>query len=330
MQISEFIHGNLSVNGIDIHYVEAGEGPLVIFCHGFPESWYSWRHQLPAVAAAGFRAVALDMRGYGQTSQPQAISAYSLSHLVGDVVGAVAALGHKEAVVVGHDWGGPVAWNSALMRPDVFRAVAVLSVPYGRANGTLPEGTTVNDVMALAAGDREYYRLYFQEPGVAEVDLEADVRHSVLGFLYTISGDIVTDGIHEIGWDGHFPRGQPISEQLVIPARLPAWLTEDDVAFYVSELTRAGFRGGVNWYRNINAIPAILSPFAGAKIIQPSLYLYGEYDLIAGNSDAAIAALPSALGDLRGLHKFDGAGHWLQQERPDGVNAALTQFLQDL
>lgn len=327
--MTELKHGTLQANGISLHYVEQGEGPLVIFCHGFPESWYSWRHQLPAVAAAGFRGVALDMRGYGQSSKPEAISAYSLSHLVGDVVGAVTALGEDTAVVVGHDWGGPVAWYSALMRPDVFRAVAVLSVPFGGVM-SLPDGVTLNQVMAATAGERQYYRLFFQEPGVAEADLDADFRHSMLGFLYSISGDIVERGVHTIGWDGHFPAGVSISSQLVIPDELPGWLSEEDVEFYTSEIARGGFRGGLNWYRNINALPGILAPFVGAKLNQPSLYLYGQHDLIAGNTPEAIAALPGVLPNLRGVVRLEGAGHWLQQERPTAVNEALVGFLASL
>jgi pimeloyl-ACP methyl ester carboxylesterase len=327
--MSELKHGKISANGIDVAFVERGSGPLVLFCHGFPESWYSWRQQLSAVADAGYRAVALDMRGYGGTSKPEAISSYTLSHLIGDVVGAVGALGQEQAVIVGHDWGGPVAWYSALLRPDVFRAVAVLSVPYN-SPFTLPDGLTVNQLMAMNAGDREYYRLFFQEPGVAEADLEADVHHTVLGCLYTLSGDIVRDGVHQSGWDGHFPKGQKMSQQVVIPKRLPAWLTEADVAFYVQALSASGFRGGLNWYRNINAIPGILSPFVGSKLRQPALYLYGEQDLIAGNTPEAIAGMQAALPDLRGTIRLQGAGHWLQQERPSEVNAALVQFLRGL
>ncbi len=328
--LSEFDHLQLEANGISIHAVAMGEGPLVLFCHGFPESWYSWRHQLPAVAAAGFRAAALDMRGYGQTSQPAGIGEYTLNHLVGDVVGAVHALGASNAVVVGHDWGAPVAWYSALMRPDLFRAVAALSVPYTSPFGSLPEGVTLNDLMRAGANSREYYRLYFQEPGVAEADLQADVDHSVRGFLYSISGDVVAAGIHDVGWDGHFPAGQTISQQLVIPETLPSWLSEDDVAFYVSELTRSGFRGGLNWYRNINALPATLAPFVGATIGQPALYLGGELDLIAGNTADAIAGLPAAVPGLRKLVMYPGAGHWLQQERASEVNNELVSFLQSL
>jgi pimeloyl-ACP methyl ester carboxylesterase len=322
-----FEHRQVDANGISIHTVATGDGPLVLFCHGFPESWYSWRHQLPAVAAAGYRAVAIDMRGYGSTSQPKDIGAYTVSHLVGDVVGVVSALGERQAVVVGHDWGAPVAWFSALMRPDVFRAVAALSVPYIPPIGGLPEGVTLNDLMRANAGGRDYYRLYFQEPGVAEADLEADVERTVLGFLYTISGDIVADGVHTVGWDGHFTMGESVTDQHVVPDKQPSWLSAEDLAFYVDELRRSGFRGGLNYYRNINALPGILAPFVGATINQPALYLGGELDLIAGNTPEALAALPGAVPGLRRLEVLPGAGHWLQQERPDEVNAALVEFL---
>ncbi|MCU1359677.1 MAG: hypothetical protein JWN99_966 [Ilumatobacteraceae bacterium] len=325
-----FEHAQIDANGISIHTVSIGEGPLVVFCHGFPESWYSWRHQLPAVAQAGFRAVAMDMRGYGQTSQPADVGAYSLNHLVGDVVGVVAALGERQAVVVGHDWGAPVAWYSALMRPDMFRAVAALSVPYIAPFGSLPEGLTLNDLMRANAAGREYYRLYFQEPGVAEADLEADVRSTVLGFMYGVSGDIVADGVQTGGWDGHFPAGETMTQQLVVPGHLPAWLSEDDLSFYVAEMSRTGFRGGLNWYRNLNAIPAILAPFVGATIDQPALYLAGELDMIAGNTPETLAALPNDVPGLRDLQIFSGAGHWLQQERASEVSDALVGFLRSL
>jgi pimeloyl-ACP methyl ester carboxylesterase len=321
-----FEHAQIEVNGIAVHTVSVGHGPLVVFCHGFPESWYSWRHQLPAVAEAGFRAMALDMRGYGGTSAPAAVDAYSMSHIVGDVVGVVAATGAEQAVVVGHDWGAMVAWYSALMRPDVFRAVAALSVPYVPPIPALPEGVTMNDVMRQAAGQRDYYRLFFQQPGVAEAELEADV----LAFLYTISGDIVADGVHTIGWDGYFPKGQSFVNQLVRSAVLPSWLTEDDLTFYVSEFSRTGFRGGLNWYRNIQALPAILAPFAGATINQPALYLAGQYDVIAGNTPEALADLPDQVPGLRNMKVFPGAGHWLQQERAHEVNLQLIDFLTSL
>jgi len=323
-------HQDVDANGISIHTVSVGEGPLVLFCHGFPESWYSWRHQLPAVADAGFRAVAMDMRGYGRSTAPEAVGAYSMSDLVGDAVGVVAALGADEAVIVGHDWGAPVAWYGALMRPDVFRAVAALSVPYTPPFGGLPPELTMNDLMRSAAGDRDYYRLYFQEPGVAEAEIGADLDRFVRSFLYTVSGDAVSDGAHQSGWEGYFPKGERLVDQLVTPERLPGWLTEDDVATYVSELSRNGIRGGLNWYRNLNALPTVLAPFTGATIRQPALYLAGEHDLIAGNTTDALTVVRESLPNLRALQVFPGAGHWLQQERPDGVNDALLGFLRTL
>ncbi len=328
--MSEITHRNVDANGISVHLAEIGEGPLVLFCHGFPESWYSWRHQLPAVAEAGFQAVAMDMRGYGRTSQPAAISAYSISDLVADVVGVVAAVGEREAVVVGHDWGAPVAWYSALMRPDVFRAVVGMSVPYIAPFGGLPEGLTLNDLTRMNAAGRDYYRLYFQPPDIAEAELEANVRRSMIGFMYTVSGDIVTDGVHDNGWDGHFPMGETFVDQLVIPHALPSWLTDADVDYYTDELTRTGFRGGLNWYRNLNGIPSALAPFFGATINQPSLYLAGEYDMIAGNTESGLDAMRQTLPGLRHLEIFDGAGHWIQQERAEPVTEALVDFLTSL
>ena len=195
MSLKQFKQGILHTNGIEIHYVEKGDGPLVLFCHGWPESWYSWRHQIEEIGSKGYRAVALHMRGYGKTTKPEDVEAYGITNLVGDVVGAVKELGESEAVVVGHDWGGPVAWYSALLRPDVFRGVSVLSVPFNPPL-TLPHDVSLNDVMSLAAGDREYYRLFFQEPGIAEADLERNVRNTMLGILYSVSGNIVADGLH--------------------------------------------------------------------------------------------------------------------------------------
>jgi pimeloyl-ACP methyl ester carboxylesterase len=330
MSSDAVVHDQVSANGISVHTASIGSGPLVVFCHGFPESWYSWRHQLPAVAAAGFRAVALDMRGYGATSRPSDVAAYSLNHLVGDVVGVVHALGEQQAVVVGHDWGAPVAWYSALMRPDVFRAVAAMSVPYTPPTGGFPEGVTIGELMRQMAAGREYYRLYFQEPGVAEADLERDVEATVRGFLYSISGDVVADGVHSEGWDGHFPMGESFTQQLAQPTVLPAWLSAVDLAYYVSELERSGFRGGLNWYRNIDRIPEILAPFLGASIHQPAMYVAGELDQIAGNTAEALAALDLTVPGLRTKKIYPGAGHWIQQERAAEVTSDLVDFLTGL
>src|ERR1700757_1053664 len=177
-------HRFVETNGIRMHLVEQGEGPLVLLCHGFPESWYSWRHQLSALAAAGFRAVAPDMRGYGNTDRPEPIEQYTLFHLVGDMIGVLDALGYETAVIAGHDWGAPVAWHAALLRPDRFRAVIGLSVPYR------PRGPVRPTTIMPQTHDAVFYQLYFQTPGVAEAEFEQDVRGFIRSSLYSISGEM--------------------------------------------------------------------------------------------------------------------------------------------
>lgn len=178
-------HKFVETNGIRMHFVQAGEGALVVLCHGFPESWYSWRHQISALAEAGFQVVAPDQRGYGLTSAPQAIESYNIFNLAGDIVGLVNSFGPSAAVIVGHDWGAAVAWHCALLRPDLFRACALLSVPY------LPRGQTKPSVIwsALEGKDQTFYQHYFQEPGKAEADFEANVRISMKKMLYGASGE---------------------------------------------------------------------------------------------------------------------------------------------
>src|ERR1700730_18174691 len=174
----------IETNGIRIHLAEAGSGPLVVLCHGFPESWYSWRQQLPALADAGFHAVAPDMRGYGQTDRPQAIEQYTLLHLVGDMVGLLDTLGAEQAVIAGDDWGAPAALHAALLRPDRFRGVIALSVPYR------PRTSVVPTSVMPQRDDAQFYQLYFQKPGVAEAELERDPRETVLKTLFSGSGDV--------------------------------------------------------------------------------------------------------------------------------------------
>ena len=171
--MNELTHRTIEANGIRVHIAEQGSGPLVLMCHGFPESWYSWRHQLQALALAGFHAVAPDMRGYGDSGRPAEIERYSLLHLVGDMVGVLDSLGEKTAVIAGHDWGAPVAWHAALLRPDRFRAVIGLSVPYR------PRGSIAPTTVMPQNDEASFYQLYFQAPGVAEKELETDVRVSV-------------------------------------------------------------------------------------------------------------------------------------------------------
>jgi pimeloyl-ACP methyl ester carboxylesterase len=249
----------VETNGIRLNIAEQGKGPVVLLCHGFPESWYSWRHQLGALAAAGFHAVAPDMRGYGKSDRPEAIDQYTLFHLVGDMVGLLDALEAPTAVIVGHDWGATVAWQAALLRPDRFRAVIGLSVPF-RPRGKAPP----TSVMPRTA-DAQFYQLYFQEPGAAEAELERDARATVRNMLYGASGDAVRSGGASAGAGiGMVPRGGGFLRGTPAPATLPAWLSEGDVDFYSAEFRRTGFRGALNWYRNIDRNWELLAPFAGA------------------------------------------------------------------
>ena len=235
-------HRTVETNGIRMHIAEAGEGPLVVMCHGFPESWYSWRHQLTALAAAGYHAVAPDQRGYGQTDKPDPIDQYTLLHLVGDLVGLLDALGAPSAVIAGHDWGAPVAWHAALLRPDRFRAVIGLSVPYR------PWGPARPTTRMPQTDDAIFYQLYFQTPGVAEAELERDPHDSIRRVMYWGSGDGRSAALAPgTGGVGMVPRSGGFLGRRPAPATLPAWLTEADVDFYAGEFKRAGFRGGLNW-----------------------------------------------------------------------------------
>jgi pimeloyl-ACP methyl ester carboxylesterase len=317
-------HRTVETNGIRMHVAEAGSGPPVILCHGFPESWYSWRHQLGALAGAGFHGVAPDMRGYGQTDRPPEIEAYTLLHLVGDMVGLLDALGEPTAVIAGHDWGAPVAWHAALLRPDRFRAVIGLSVPYSPRRPMRPTTTMAQTDDAL------FYQLYFQAPGVAEAELERDVRATISRVLYSASGDLPRDASGgRSGEVGMVPRRGGFLSRMVDPPSLPAWLTEADVDFYAGEFARTGFRGGLSWYRNIDRNWELLAPFAGARVQVPALYVAGDRDLVVAfrGMDQLIPNLKMFVPDLRRTLMLPGCGHWTQQERPAEVNAAILEFL---
>jgi pimeloyl-ACP methyl ester carboxylesterase len=307
-----------------MHVAEAGDGPLVVLLHGFPEGWYSWRHQLTALAAAGYRAVAPDQRGYGRTDRPEPVEAYDILTLTADVVSLVHALGSDRAAVVGHDWGAPVAWHCGLLRPDVFRAVGLLSVPYlPRAWGE-PRPT---DTMRAVGGDAgEFYQLYFQEPGRAEADLEADVRRSVATLLYALSGDPPP----ERRWHPVIPKGERLIGRDGPAAPLPAWLTDADVDHFAGEFARTGFRGALNWYRNMDRNWEATRFLCGARLRQPTLFAAGERDVVVGMYRPAYEALPATVADLRANVLLPGAGHWVQQERPADVNRLLCDFLAGL
>jgi pimeloyl-ACP methyl ester carboxylesterase len=310
----------VDVGGTRIHCVEAGEGPLVILVHGFPESWYSWRHQIPALAAAGYRTVAIDVRGYGRSSKPLAVEDYRMVRLVADNVGLVKALGEQTAVIIGHDWGAPIAWNTAMMRPDVFTAVAGLSVPFSPPGEVRP-----STAMRAMGGDEEFYVEYFQEPGRAEAEIEADVRDWLLGFMFSGSGDAPPPD--PSGTIATIPRGARMKDRFRRPATMPAWLTDADVDMYANEFERSGLRGPLNRYRNVDRDWEDLAAFRGARIDVPSAFIGGDRDGPTIWGAAAIEAFARTLPQLRHSVILEGCGHWTQQERPAEVNAALIEFL---
>ena len=330
--MSEPTQRMIESNGIRLNIAEQGSGPLVLLCHGFPESWYSWRRQLDALAAAGFHAVAPDMRGYGKSDAPEAIDQYTIFHLVGDLVGLLDALEARTAVIVGHDWGAAVAWQAARLRPDRFRAVAALSVPYRPRSEAPP--TSVMPRTAAA----QFYQLYFQEPGVAEAELERDPRATVRTMLYGASGEgaaavraaaasgAAAANLSMVPNDAGFLRGA------VAPATLPAWLSEADIDFYAGEFKRSGFRGPLNYYRNVDRNWELMAAFAGVPVTVPALYVAGDRDLVVAfpGTDQLLANLRHFVPALRNIQMLPGCGHWTQQERPSEVNAAIIDFLRGL
>jgi pimeloyl-ACP methyl ester carboxylesterase len=305
-------HRFVDVNGIRLHIAEQGQGPLVLLCHGWPELWYSWKQQMQALAAAGYHAVAPDMRGYGESAAPQDVGAYTLLHLVGDMTALVAALGEQRAIIVGHDWGANVAWTAAQLRPDLFRAAVAMSVPFRRRSPTPPLETL------RKAGQEHFYLLYFQTPGVAEAEFERDVpaifrRLAGRGGSLTIApGKGFLDGFPE-------------------PERLPDWLSPEDLAVYVDTYRRTGFLGGLNWYRNIDRNWELLAPWQDVAVRQPVLFIAGAEDGVirAPATAAALAQMPEMVPGLKRKLIIDGAGHWIQRERAAEVNAALIAFLHE-
>ena len=320
--MTDLAHRIEHVNGVRVHCVAAGEGPLVLLVHGFPESWYSYRHQLPVLAAAGYRAVAIDVRGYGRSSAPTPIESYRMLQHVADNVALVRALGETQAVVVGHDWGAPIAWNSALLRPDVFRAVAGLSVPYSPAGEHRP-----SHVFRSMAGNEEFYIEYFQQPGRAEAEIEVDVRNWLLGFYFSASGDAPPMDPSKPGTIATIPHGAKMRDRFAFPPTMPAWLTEADLDVYAGEFERSGFTGGLNRYRNVDRDWEDLAMFKDRPIEVPALFVGGEKDGPTIWGAASIARFPTTLPRLHRSVILPGCGHWVQQERPTETNDALLDFL---
>jgi pimeloyl-ACP methyl ester carboxylesterase len=288
----------IAANGIELNVLEDGAGPLVVLCHGFPELAYSWRRQIPALAGAGFRVVAPDMRGFGRSSVPREIESYDVATLCADMTGLLDRLGEQSAIFVGHDWGANVVWQLALQQPQRVRAVAGLSVPF------IPRAPAAPiPIMRRHLGE-DFYIVWFQEPGVADAALAQDVRRTL-----TTSRQWTAQWAEEDG-----ARREP-----------PPWLSEQELDVYVEAFERTGFTGGLNWYRNIDRNWELGEPFAERRIEQPAMFLTGELDPVRKFMPAE--AMNGWVTDLRAEVIVDGAGHWVQQQAPEAVNAALLDFL---
>jgi pimeloyl-ACP methyl ester carboxylesterase len=309
----------IKTNGLNLRVAISGEGPLVLLIHGWPESWYSWRHQIAALAAAGYQVAAPDVRGYGGSDKPAAVEAYDMAAMTADMAGLIAALGADRAVVIGHDWGAPIAWNTALLHPGRVRAVAGLSVPY-----TGPGPAPFIDVARQVYKDKFFYQIYFQEPGVAEAELEANVRDSLRKIYYWISGE----GL-QAGPPGSKPADAKLLDGMSDPGQMPAWMTAEDLDYYVSQFEGSGFRGPLNRYRNWHRDFALLSPLAAQQISQPAAFIAGTLEPVLNFVPGVdlVATMREKLADLRMVEMIEGAGHWVQQERPEQVNQALLRFL---
>ncbi|MFN3236462.1 MAG: alpha/beta fold hydrolase [Pseudomonadales bacterium] len=308
----------IATNGIQLKIAEQGEGPLVLLLHGFPESWYSWRHQFAPIAGAGFKCVAPDMRGYGESDAPDNIGDYNQVEVVKDIVGLVQALGYETAIVIGHDWGAPTAWACAKDYPEVFTAVGALSVPFSPR----PEAPPL-DTMKAIFKDMFFYQLYFQEPGVAEAEFEKDLEVSLRKFLYIGSGEA------ELGDMQPKPADADLLSDIPDPGKLGPWCTAEDLAYYVSQFEKHGFHGPISYYRNHNETWEMTAD-KPTEIHQPAMFVAGEKDGVIVMAAEALKNMPTYVKDLRINELIPGAGHWTQQEAPEQVNDYILQFLKEV
>lgn len=310
----------IDTNGVTLRVLEAGDAgaPVVLLAHGFPELGYSWRHQIPALAAAGFHVLAPDQRGYGGSSRPDDIAAYDIAALTGDLVGLLDEVGARRAVWIGHDWGGPVVWSAAQLHPDRVAAVVGLSVP-PVPRPQLPP----TQAFAKVFGDNFFYMLYFQQPGVADAELDSDPARTMRRMMGSLSP---ADRESALLMNAPGPMG--FIDRLAEPSARPDWIGADELEHYISEFTRTGFTGGLNWYRNLDRNWEIMSNPPAATIDVPTMFIAGSADpvLVFTRRDRAAEVVTGPYREMM----IDGAGHWLQQERPDEVNAALLEFLAGL
>ena len=312
----------LAVNGITLRAAVAGDGPLVILVHGWPELWYSWRHQIDPIARAGYRVVAPDLRGYGGSDKPDNVEAYDMVSMMADVIGIIDAFDRRDAILVGHDWGAPICWNTAALHADRISAVAALSVPYrkrGKVSGI--------EFWRRLYADKFFYQLYFQAEGVAEAELEADVGTSLRKIYYGLSGDAPSLD----PWLQR-PPGGTLLEALADPKPFPSWLTPEDLDYFTANFEAGGFRGPLNRYRNQDRDFENLPEMGARPVTQPSCFIAGSKDIVRRfvPDHDLYDNVAMNCADLRFSRIIDGAGHWVQQEAPRDTTAALLEFLTSL
>lgn len=308
----------IATNGIELNIAEAGEGPLVLLLHGFPESWYSWRHQFKPLADAGYHVVAPDMRGYGKSDKPSESEAYNQVEVVNDIIGLVPALGYEKAVVIGHDWGAPTAWATALHHPDVVRAVGALSVPF-LPRSPVPPMAMMREVYK----GQFFYQLYFFEPGVAEAEFEADIHTALKKFLVMAGGETDLAALPPKA------EGDDMFSSLPDPETLPAWLSDADLDFYAGEFERSGMRGPLNYYRN-HDLTWQLTKHGPTSISQPAFFIAGANDGVIMMAAELLKIMPQFVTDLRINALIPKIGHWTQQEAPEAVNEHILAFLNEI
>ena len=305
---------DIVTNGISLHVTEQGEGPAVLFCHGFPDTSYTWRHQMKAIAVAGYRAISPDMRGYGRSSAPADPSLYTPLHTAGDLVGLLDALKITSSVIVGHDWGATHAWNAALMRPDRFKGVFCMSVPYNPRSDV-----SIFEKMRKAGHQHDFYMF---EQMKAESDQSwADAAVTIPGVLYWASASAPAD----TAWN---PMDPARSLRRNAPGPLPCWAEPDYVAHNVAEFQRTGFHGALNYYRAAELYFYLSGAYLNAKIMQPSFYVTGKMDgLKTLYPPLSLDHLRIAAPGLMGIREFDRVGHWVQHEAAADVSDQLVTFL---
>ena len=318
--MTQVTHRTVATNGIQMHIAEQGAGPLVVLCHGFPESWYSWRHQLSALAEAGSHAVAPDMRGYGQTEQPKEVEAYDIFHLTADLVGLINSLGGESVVIVGHDWGAWITQFAALFRPDLFRAVALLSVPFLPRLSISPSAWEQQKYPG-----KIFYQQIFRSPGSEKI-FEADVHGTIVNGLYSASGESPA----EQGWKFAMDPKEAASLGMPPTPQKPTFVNDTEIEFLVGEFKRSGFVGGLNYYRNVDRNWALTPFLDGAKLPQPTLFIAGDRYGVLGFWGEEVEAMERNVPNLRRKLILPGVGHWTQQESPEAVNRALIEFLRGL